>query len=167
MTMYGLYVKDLAAGDLVWFTVDKSPVPGRYVRGRREALSPDVYVAESIPALILEVAPLIQEAEQNAVSSLWTSDLPRTAERHLRDDMTERLLQHLTETSAIWIANPAWVNELRPFIQQRSPIMAPLENRCIDTGLDNPPCVLVVFPGSTAICVMIFDRLGLGSVTRI
>ena len=117
MTMYGLYVQDLGAGNLIWFTVDKSLVPGRYVRGKHEASSPDVYVAESIPALILEVAPLIQEAEQNAVFSLWTSDLPPSAERRLREDMTERLLRHLTETSAIWIANPHWVDELRPFMQ--------------------------------------------------
>jgi hypothetical protein len=117
MTMYGLYVQDLGAGDLIWFTVDKSLLPGRYVRGQHEASLPDAYVAESIPALILEVAPLIQEAEQNAVSSARTPDLSPSTEKRLGDAMTEGLLQRLTETSAIWIANPDWVDELRPFIQ--------------------------------------------------
>ena len=117
MTMYGLYVRDLSAGDLLWFTVAKSLAPGRYVRGRQAASLPDVYIAESIPALILEVGPLIQEAEQSAGSSLWTTDLPPPAERRLGDDMTEGLLQRLTETSSIWVANPDWVDELDPFVQ--------------------------------------------------
>ena len=116
MTMYGLYVRDLSAGDLLWFTVDRSLAPGRYVRGRHAASLPDAYVAESIPALILEVGPLIQAAEQGAESSLWTTDLPPSAERRLGDDMTEGLLQRLTETSSIWVANPDWVDELHPFI---------------------------------------------------
>jgi hypothetical protein len=30
--------------------------------------------------------------------------------------MTEGLLQHLAETSSIWVANPDWVDELHLFI---------------------------------------------------
>jgi hypothetical protein len=115
--MYGLYIQDLVAGDLLWFTVDNSLAPGRYVRGKHKASLPDVYIAESIPALILEVGPLIQEAEQNAESSGWTADLPPSAVKRIGNDMTEGLLQRLTETSSIWVANPDWVDELHPFIQ--------------------------------------------------
>ncbi|MGD8589911.1 MAG: hypothetical protein PVG22_13880 [Chromatiales bacterium] len=115
MTMYGLYVRDISTGDLLWFTVDKTLAPGRYLRGRHSATSPDVYLAESIPALILEVAPLIEEAEQRYVSSIWTTDLPPHAEKRRVNNMAEGLLQRLTETSSIWVENPDWVEVLRPF----------------------------------------------------
>jgi hypothetical protein len=114
MTVYGLYVRDLDASDLVWFTIGQSLAPGHYVRGRHKTSSPDVYVAESIPALILAVGPLIEQAEKRAQSSLGAADLPRSAEERIANKMTEGLLQRLTETSSIWIADPDWVDELRP-----------------------------------------------------
>ena len=116
MMVYGLYIRDLEAGDLVWFTVGRSLAPGRYVRGRHKASSPDVYVAESIPALILEVGPLIEQAEKRAQSSLATDNLPAGAEERIANEMTKGLLQHLTATSSIWIMDPDWVDELRPLM---------------------------------------------------
>ena len=114
MTLYGLYMHDLAAGDFVWFTTEKSLAPGAYTRGRRHARSPDVYVAESIPALVMQVEPFIQQAEDSAQSSLSTADMPSDAERRIETEMTEGLLQRLTETSSIWVSSPHWVSELRP-----------------------------------------------------
>ena len=70
MTMYGLYIRDLAAGDLVLFTTVKSLAPGAYRLGRHHARAPDVYVAESIPALVLQVGSLLEQAEDLAQSTL-------------------------------------------------------------------------------------------------
>lgn len=114
MTLYGLYLRDLAAGDLVWFTSVKSLEPGAYLLGRHHAGSPDVYVAESIPALVLHVGPLIQQAEDQAQSSLSTNDISSHDRHRIASEMTDGLLQRLTETSAIWVSNPVWVHDLRP-----------------------------------------------------
>ena len=117
MKVYGLYLEDLGAGDLLWFTVDDALAPGRYVRGKHKATSPDVYIAESIPALILEVGSLIHEAEKNAEPSVWANKLPPAARQRRLNDMTEGLMQSLTETSSIWVENPNWVAELQPFVE--------------------------------------------------
>ncbi len=114
MTMYGLYIRDLDEGDLVWFTTDRSLAPGAYKRGRLHGRSPDVYVAESIPALVLQVGPPIQQVEDRAQSSLSTADMPSNAQRRVETEMSDGLLQRLTETSSIWVSNPHWVDHLRP-----------------------------------------------------
>jgi len=114
MTMYGLYIRDLDADDLVWFTTDKSLAPGGYTRGRHSAPSPDVYVAESIPALVLQVGALLQQAEDRAQSSLGPTGTPSDTERQIETEMTEGLLRRLTETSSIWVSSPKWVDDLHP-----------------------------------------------------
>ncbi len=115
MTVYGLYLRDLDEGDLIWFTTNKDLAPGPYRCGRHKKPTPDVYIAESIPALILEVGPLVQEAELRAQSNLAPADLPHALKKRAAIRMTEGLLRRLTETSSIWLADPDWVDELRPF----------------------------------------------------
>lgn len=120
MTMYGLYIRDLAADDFVWFNTGKSLEPGAYLHGRHRILgrhhahSPDVYVAESIPALVLQVGPLIQKAEDQAQSTLSTTDISSDTQQQIETKMTDGLLQYLTETSAIWVSNPDWLDDLQP-----------------------------------------------------
>lgn len=119
MTMYGLYRRDLAEGDMVWFTTDKSPEPGIYqLQGHRIPL-PDVYVAESIPALILRAGPIIDQVEESAQSSLSLTDISQNTEQDIASEMIEGLLQNLTVTSSIWVANPDWVDNLRPVSMRR------------------------------------------------
>ena len=120
MTLYGLYTRDLAAGDLVWFTTDKALAPGAYTHGRKYAGSPNVYITESIPALVLQAGPLIKQAEDSAQGSLGTADIPANAEHRIETEMTEGLLQSLTETSSIWVSNPKWVDHLRPVSDRAS-----------------------------------------------
>lgn len=114
MTLYGLYTRDPAAGNFVWFTTDKAFKPGAYRRGRHQHGQPDVYLAESIPALILQVGPVIEQAEVTAQSSLGTADMSADSEQRIEGAMTEGLLAQLTETSDIWEPNPRWVHDLRP-----------------------------------------------------
>lgn len=114
MTLYGLYMRDLDTGDLVWFTTEKPLQPGAYWRGRQHAGSADVHVAESIPALVLQVGSVIQEAEDHAQSSLGTGDMPANAERRIESEMTDALLQRLTKSSNIWVSEPRWVDNLSP-----------------------------------------------------
>jgi len=112
VTLYGLYIRDLTASDLVWFTTDKSLEPGEYLRGRHHSRSPNVYVAESIPALVLRVGPVIEQVEELGQVSLATPDTPANARDRIENEMTGGLLQRLTKTSSIWVVNPRWVDEL-------------------------------------------------------
>ncbi len=112
--MYGLYVRNPDADDYVWFTTNVSLEPGAYVLGQREAGSPNVFVADSIPALLLQVGPLIEQAELHAQSSLSPSGTSKDDQRRIAGEMTAGLLQRLTETSSIWVSNPLWVTNLRP-----------------------------------------------------
>lgn len=120
MTMYGLYIRNLDTDDFVWFNTGKSLKPGAYLHGRHRILgrrhtrSPDVYVAESIPALVLQVGPLIQKAEDQAHSTLSTTDISPDAQQQIETKMTDGLLQNLTETSSIWVSNPHWLDDLQP-----------------------------------------------------
>jgi len=114
MTMYGLYVHDPATDDFVWFTTDKSLEPGSYILDRHHSPSPDVYVAESIPALVLRVGALLEQAEDRAQSYLSPTGTPSDVEHRITTEMTEGLLRRLTETSSIWVSSPDWVDDLRP-----------------------------------------------------
>ena len=114
MTVYGLYVRDLDADDFVWFTTSNSLQPGTYILGRHQGASPNVYVADSIASLILQVGSLVQQAESRAQSYLGTADMTPGAEQRIAEEMTEGLLRRLTETSSIWVADPHWVKELSP-----------------------------------------------------
>lgn len=113
MTLYGLYTRNLAEGDLVWFTTDKSLEPGAYVLEEHHTSLPDVYVAESIPALILRVGPIIDQMQDRAQRILSTEEIPTDAEQQIAEEMTEGLLERLTQTSNIWVSNPDWVDKLR------------------------------------------------------
>lgn len=114
MTMYGLRIGDLASGDLVWFTTEKSLAPGAYLLNRGRGRSSKVYVAVSIPALLLEVGPLLDQAESRAQAYLGPTDTPSDVAQRMATEMTDGLLQRLTETSSIWVPNPDWLDHLRP-----------------------------------------------------
>jgi len=118
MAIYGLYIRDLAAGDLVWFRSDRPVEPGTYSLAAHQADSPEVYVAESIPALVLMVGTLIDKAELSAQRSLSAPDTPVDVQRHIANEMTDNLLRRLTETSSIWVSNPRWADDLRPVVSK-------------------------------------------------
>ena len=113
MILYGLYIRNLAEGDMVWFTTDKFLKAGAYNLSHDETAPPDVYVEESIPALILRVGPIIDQVLDRAQESLSTNDIPPDAEQQIAEDMTAGLLEKLTQTSSIWNANPEWIDKLR------------------------------------------------------
>lgn len=114
MPLYGLYIQDVAAGDLVWFTTEKSLQAGPYRLGRQRSKQPDVYIAESIPALILQVGPRIDEVEKRAQSVTGASDMPAEAQKRAAAEMTDGLIEQLTKTSSIWEPEPHWLGQLRP-----------------------------------------------------
>jgi len=111
MAIYGLYVRDIVEPDLVWFSSERRLQPGDYRLDATRDGRADVHVAESIPALVLRVGPLVQELEQADVRSL---DVSRQARERVAADLLDGLIARLNETSDIWISEPAWLDDLRP-----------------------------------------------------
>ena len=114
MPLFGLYIRDVADGDLVWFTTERSFRPGAYRRGRQRAGVPDVYIAESIPALILQVGTRIDEVERRAKAAVSPPGTSSEVEKRGAAEMTDGLVQSLTETSSIWEPEPDWLRQLQP-----------------------------------------------------
>lgn len=114
MAIYGLYARDLAAGDLVWFTSNRPLAPGDYTLSDAPDAAPEVYVAESIPALVLHTGALIRQAESAAQRAADAPDVPAEARERVAEDMTAKLLQRLNATSDIWVTDPPWLGQLRP-----------------------------------------------------
>jgi len=112
VTLYGLYVRDLEQADLVWFTTDAPLKPGRYRKGRKNNGPPDVYLADSIPLLILTTGAVVDAAETRAQELLATQDLPEDVRRRIGDGMLTSLIESLHETSPIWEVGPDWIDEL-------------------------------------------------------
>jgi hypothetical protein len=111
MTIYGLYVRDIIESDLIWFSSERPLQSGDYTLVTTPGGGADVYVAESIPALVLRVGPLVQELEQAYQRSL---DVPTKAQQRTAADLLDGLIARLNETSDIWVSEPPWLDDLRP-----------------------------------------------------
>jgi len=112
MAIYGLYVRNLASGELTWFKSNRALEAGEYSLSERPVEAPEVYIAESIPALLLRVGRIIDEAERNAQQSSDSPQLGEDVKRHVQSSLTAHLLQRLTETSSIWESDPRWLGNL-------------------------------------------------------
>jgi len=110
MSIYGLYVRDIVEADLIWFRSERRLQPGDYRLVTTPGGLADVHVAESIPALVLRVGPLVKELEQADARSL---DVPRLAQQRIAADLLNGLVARLKETSDIWVSEPAWLDDLR------------------------------------------------------
>jgi hypothetical protein len=113
MAIYGLYTRDLAAGDLVWFTSNRSLAPGAYTLSDRPDGTPEVHVAESILALVSRGGGLIQRVEQAAKRVADAPFLPAAARERVAEAMTAGLLERLHEISDIWGTDPPRLQRLR------------------------------------------------------
>ena len=113
MALFGLHVRNVDEADFEWFRTEEALEPGSYVLGRHAA-EPNVYVAASIPGLVMMVEPIIQKAEDEGRDSLASPGISAEDRRRLEEKHTEGLLGQLTETSSIWKTNPKWVRELKP-----------------------------------------------------
>ena len=111
---YGAYYNNRDE-DIVWFRTSRSIETGFYHRHTRRAEPPDVYIAESVPALIMKVNSWIHEEEaafQQQVSSpgLNTEDKSRMSEK-----LTDQLVQRLDpDDDTVWVDEPYWVKHLKP-----------------------------------------------------
>jgi hypothetical protein len=118
MSLYGVRIHSIEDADFEWFTTDEDLAPGRY-RLRHHRSSSDVFLAETIPGLILQAGPQLQQSEDLGRESLASPGIPEAERKSLESEYTQGLLERLTETSSIWQANPRWVHRLEPAWVQR------------------------------------------------
>jgi hypothetical protein len=114
MQKYGAYQADQPDGVITWFRTNEEFAAGSYVRGLGS--TPNVYIAESVAALIMAVGPAIDASEQAGQAGLSVSGMDDDAVRqHMASQLTDELVAHLSnETDSIWEDNPRWLKHLKP-----------------------------------------------------
>lgn len=114
MTKYGAYYRNRKK-EIVWFRTRRPLETGFYQRHTHFKGSPDVYIAESVPALIMKVYPWIQEAEKVFQQQASSPGLNDEEKGRISENMTDRLVQHLDPNADnVWIDEPHWVKHLKP-----------------------------------------------------
>lgn len=114
---FGAY-NDIRKGVIVWFRTTRSLEAGFYRRNSRRGDPPDVYVAESVPELILKVYPWIRETEaafQKAVGRLEAETSHDRDSERVSDQMADQLVRRLDPNDdRIWTDDPRWIKHLQP-----------------------------------------------------
>ena len=111
---FGAYY-DSRKQEVVWFRTSRSMETGFYHRHTRRGQSPDVYLSDSVPDLIMKSYPWIHDEEaafqkEAGTSGLSSEDKKRDAER-----MADQLVQSLDpDSDDAWVDNPRWVKHIKP-----------------------------------------------------
>ena len=100
--------------DIVWFRTKRSIQTGFYRRHSHSGKPPDVYVAESVPGLIMKVYPWIHEEETAFQKETGGQQSSVENDKGISDRMTEGLIQRLDpDDDTVWINDPHWVKHLK------------------------------------------------------
>ena len=113
MSLFGVRIRSVDDADLEWFITDEDLQPGRYVLKHRRSPS-SVFLAETIPGLILDAGPLLRQVEDRGQEILASPGISEADRKRLEEEYTQGLLAQLTETSSIWQPSPRWVRKLEP-----------------------------------------------------
>ena len=110
---YGAYYRRRQS-DIVWFRTNRPLEAGFYHRHTRRKEPPDVYIADSVPALIMKAYPWIQEGETEFQEEVSSTGLDRKDKNQLSDKMTDQLIQRLDPNDdTVWVNDPHWVKHLK------------------------------------------------------
>jgi hypothetical protein len=114
MQKYGAYQADPPDGDISWFRTDQDFAAGNYVHGH--GARPNVYITDSVAALIMTVGPAIDASEQAGQANLSVSGMnDATVRQQMASQLSDELIAHLSdETDSIWEVNPHWLKHLKP-----------------------------------------------------
>jgi len=114
MQKYGAYQADPPDGDITWFRTGENFSAGAYIHGNGGV--PNVYIEDSVAALIMRVGPAIDVSEKAVQSNVNMPGLDEAAIRkNMADQLTDELVGRLTdETNSIWQSNPHWLKHVRP-----------------------------------------------------
>ena len=110
---YGAYHRSRKQ-DVVWFRTQRPMEAGFYHRRTRHGNPPDVYIADSVPALIIKAYPWIQEQEAAFQKEAGSPGLNTEDQSRVSDQMTDQLVQRLDpDDDAAWVDEPHWVKHLK------------------------------------------------------
>lgn len=112
MLKYGAYQKHPPDGDILWFRTSEAIDAGAYVHGHGSA--PNVYIEDSVAALIMRISPNISVAEVAGQDELAAGDMDAAARKGMADQLTDELVQRLSRDDGIWVDEPRWVHWLKP-----------------------------------------------------
>ena len=112
--LYGAYYKSRDE-DIVWFRTRRPMGTGFYHRHIRSSEPPDVYIAESVPALIMKVYPWIQAEEAAFQQPANGTGLNSEDKDRISEKLTDQLVLRLDpKYDTVWVDEPHWVKHLKP-----------------------------------------------------
>lgn len=111
MAKYGAYQADAPSGELVWFQTGEAMQTGAYIRGHGS--KPNVYIADSVAALIMRIAPNIAAMEQTAQNALAPADSDQRTRQEMAATLSDELIERLSRDDSLWVENPHWICHLR------------------------------------------------------
>ena len=101
--------------EIVWFRTIRPLKAGFYRRHARHAELPDVYIADSVPELIMRAYPWIHAQEDTFQNQVGRSVENAEENNRISEKMTDQLVQHLDpDDAAVWVDEPRWVKHLQP-----------------------------------------------------
>ena len=101
--------------DIVWFRTSRPMETGFYRRHTHHDDPPDVYLAESVPALIMKVYPWIHEEETVFQQQASNPGLNSENKGRISEKLTDQLVQRLDPNDdTVWVDEPHWVKHLQP-----------------------------------------------------
>jgi hypothetical protein len=110
---YGGYFRSRQK-DIVWFRTSLLLEPGFYHRHAHRDEPPDVYISESVPALIMKVYPWIHEEEAAFQHQTHSPGLSAEDKIRISDQMIDQLVQRLDPNDdTAWVDEPHWVKHLQ------------------------------------------------------
>ena len=96
-----------------FFVTERPLAPGAYILGADQQTA-NVFVAESVAGLILQIEPVIERIEREGQKSLGFAAMDSDDLERLADRLADGLIRRLSEDAAIWREEPKWLDQLRP-----------------------------------------------------
>jgi len=113
MQKYGAYQADPPDGEISWFRTGENFSAGAYIRGHGAV--PNVYIEDSVAALIMRVGRAIDASEKAGQRNIAMSGVNDDAVRdRMAGQLTDELVGRLSdESDSIWESNPHWLRHLK------------------------------------------------------
>ncbi|MGF1610855.1 MAG: hypothetical protein ACFCUQ_15745 [Kiloniellales bacterium] len=111
--LYGALAPRDSECAIEFFVTERSLAPGAYILGADQQTA-NVFIAESVAALIMQIQPVIEWIEREGQQSLGFEAMDPEHRLRLADQLANGLVRRLSEDSAAWQEEPDWLDRLRP-----------------------------------------------------
>ncbi len=111
---YGALCPSKPGAEIVLFVTEQPLEPGDYVLPGRRGPEAKVYIAESVPALIMSIHAEIESSQAAGQASLRLAHMNDDDAQRLAERLTDGLIRRLSEDNDIWEQEPGWLSRLQP-----------------------------------------------------